>query len=421
METSTSSVGSVPGLTDRATRADRTLPLGCCSSPNRAEPAIGVYNPGMNILLLTLLLGQPILFTPAPSEPGREAPPSQVILRYVPPEADARVTYTFTEESALDVDHLRSTMGDDVFERVKPDRSVKQVARRAWVDTTFAGEAGRTVRRTYAELGVSMEVTNSRQGTPRPDGNAAGTSALEGRTVEFVGPDASARLVDEERADGSETDDRSTADPMPAPDLTALTADASLQGFLPTDGEAVAVEEEWTVAAAAMRAVFAPGGDIETYYGDIEDQIDPDVTARFGGHAVSRFGWEVEGDVEAKLVGTESRDGTRLARIQIRFDVTLQRDPAPWMRAQSAPFEMAKIGQTARDASHLMKVVGEGTLHWDLDHHRFAGLQASAKTASDQKLDYAFDYRGHHFSGEEHFELSGTTKLELSAEYGEGR
>lgn len=357
---------------------------------------ISVYNPGMILLPITLLLGastHPLQVSP---NAGQEAPPSQVVLRYLPPEANATATYTFTEESALDVDHLRSTMGDDVFEREKPDRSVKQVARRVWVDTILAGEAGRTVRRTFAELGAAMEVTNSRDGAPRPDGNAVGTSALAGKTVEFVGPDAAARFADEETTDEAEEVDGSPADSMPAPDLTALTVDASLRGFLPADGRAVAVGEEWSVDATTMRATFAPGGDIETYYAAIENQIDPDLVARFGGHAVSRFGWAVTGDVKAKLAGTESRDGVRLARIQIQFDVTLQRDPAPWMRAQSAPFTMAKIGQTARNARHSMKVVGEGTLHWDLDHHRFVGFQASSKTASDQKLDYEFDYRGHH-------------------------
>ena len=111
----------------------------------------------MRILPLTLLLGLPFLATQASSEPGPEASPSQVILRYDPPEANASATYSFTEESALDVDRLRSTMGDDVFERLKPDRSVKQVARRVWVDTTLAGEEGTTVRRTFDELGASKD------------------------------------------------------------------------------------------------------------------------------------------------------------------------------------------------------------------------------------------------------------------------
>ena len=64
-----------------------------------------------------------------------------------------------------------------------------------------------------------------------------------------------------------------------------------------------------------------------------------------------------------------------------------------------------------------MTTKGEGTLIWDLDHHRFLEFKATAETTSDQKLDFAFAHMGHQFSGDEHFEYSGSTKLELSAAY----
>jgi len=142
----------------------------------------------MNLLPLLFLV--PVCFAPpTSSESGTATRAAQVILRHVPLEANVLATYSFTEESALDVDHLRSTMNGDVFEREKPDRSVTQVARREWIDTTLDQEDGRRVRRTFIELEVSMEVTNSRDGAPRPDGNATGTSALARKTVEFAGPD----------------------------------------------------------------------------------------------------------------------------------------------------------------------------------------------------------------------------------------
>ena len=81
---------------------------------------------------------------------------------------------------------------------------------------------------------------------------------------------------------------------------------------------------------------------------------------------------------------------------------------------------MAKIGRTAENASHSMTVTGEGALLWDLDHHRFVEFSATSKATSDQELDYAFDHMGMGFSGEEHFEFSGTTNLRFSAEYGGG-
>lgn len=380
----------------------------------------------MALIEFALVLAQPLL-TLQPPEPRQDAPPRQdVLLRYVPPAADASATYSFREESTLAVDRLRSTMGASVFEGQAPDRAVKQVAQRVWVDTTLAGESEMKLRRSFAALSASMEVTNLREGAPRPDGSATANSTMVGRTVEFAdtASDVRARFSDESSADLLVGEDARPPVVMPAPDLDALSADCSLQGFLPPGGKKLTVGEEWSVDAAAMRDVFAPGGDIVTYYGPIQNQQDPDVIARFGAHAVSRFGagptnGALSGEVKAKLLGTELRDGVRLARVRLRFDVQLDRDPAQWMRVQSAPFEMAKIGQTAMNASHSMTVVGEGALLWDLDHHRFVEFSASSKATSDQRLDYSFVHRGTAFSGDEHFELSGTTTLKLSAEYGD--
>lgn len=372
-----------------------------------------------------LLLGLALpAITPGALAPQQQtsAPIQQIVLRSAPPPPGHSITHSFTEESYLHVDHLRSVMNDSVFERDAPDRSVKQVARRVWTDAMLAGDGGTRLQRTFVEVEASMEVTNSRDGAPRPDGKASGSSSLSGRTVEYLlsGSGGSARLLEQSDSDLAEAgSSRSTGLPaFSALDLSLLLHDCSLKGFLPPEEQAVSVGDRWPVAVDALLSAFAPGGDIATYYGAIENQIDPDIIARFGGHAVSRFGSGIDGEVTATLLGTETHDGVQVARIGVQFDVSLARDPGPWMQKQSQPFEMAMIGQTAKNARHTMTVRGEGTLRWDLTRHRYVDFEATAESQSDQRLDYAFEVRGTALAGAEHFELSGTTKLQLSADEG---
>ena len=366
------------------------------------------------------------------AEPRQSTSPSQeCLLRSQTLAVGTRASISFAEESTLHVQSLRSTMGDDVFERQAPDRSVKQIAQREWEDTVLEGESGRIVRRSVVEAGGTMEITNSRNGSPQPDGNSTATSSLVGRTVEFVENDGSftARYVKEAPEQGSQGDsaptDRDSGGPSviptvaPAPLPSVLRPDLSLHGFLPPDDGWATVGEEWNVDPNAMRDVLSPGGDMVTYFGPLENQIDSDMIARFGAHAVSRFNGEVTGDVRATLAAVPSQPAARVAQIEIRFDVSLTRDPTFWTRVQSTPFEMAKIGQGAENARHTMTLTGSGTLLWDLDHHRFVEFRAQSETRSEHNLDYTFDLRGHHYTGDEHFEFAGTTELLLTASYAE--
>ena len=375
-----------------------------------------------------------VLATPTPRTLAldpltQELSVEKVRLLYETPTTGQSTTYSFSETSDVTVDKLRSTMNGEVLEMKAPDRSVQQLVRRVWVDTPLSAAEGPTLRRTFVDIGASMEISNHRQGAPRPDGSAVATSPLTGATVDFVETESGhlARLPEDSPADLKGDSSAGPPFPLPGPDLGALRSDSSLQRFLPqakigssTNAPVgVAIGEEWSVDASAMLGVLCPGGDIPSYYGPIENQRDPDYIARFGAHAVSRFSSAIQGDVDAKLVSAESIDGTHVARIEVTFDVSLNRDPAPWMRAQSAPFEMAKIGQTAKNASHTMTAKGKATLLWDLENNRFIEFAATADTTSDQRLDYDFEHRGFKLSGEEHFEFSGTTSVLLKAAYGE--
>ena len=380
-------------------------------------------------LVTIALVSAPVASQHAHDLPPQEPAAPKVRLRYRAPAAGKSATYSFTETSNLAVDQLRSTMNGEVFERKAPDRAVEQIARRVWVDTALEMDKAPTLRRTFVDIGSSMEIANDRQGKRRPDGSARATSPLTGTTVDFVETNSGrvARLPMESES-GTETSTPIVPPfPVPEPDLAALSADTTLQALLPgprgeasgADSEGVAIGETWDVDASAMLGVLCPGGDVPTYYGPIENQRDPDLVARFGSHALSRFGLGIQGDVEAKLISVVPEDGVRVAHIEITFDVSLSRDPAPWMRDQSAPFEMAKIGQTAKNASHTMTAKGKGTLLWDLEHDRFIEFAATAESTSDQRVDYEFEHRGFKLSGAEHFELSGTTSIRLKATYGE--
>lgn len=353
---------------------------------------------------------------PAQEGAGTATAVESVVLKAHPSPAEKSATYVFSEETALDMTLLHLNLQGEVFERTSNDYSVKQSASRVFTDTFTTNSGAPMIRRQYAAFETGFEMTNNRNGAPKPFGHAVGKSPLQGSTVEIQVND-SGTMKAAVLAEGSEPAEIEGFPVQPVAGLDHVEGRNDCAGLLPVDPKPVEPGASWSVDPSALSSVITPGGDAPAYFGPIQNQRDPDFLALYGSHSISRQVDAVTGTAKASLLTAKEEDGVTLATIQLEYDVTLERDPAEWMHTQCAPFEMAKVGQTATNARHALGLKGTGTLVWDVTNHRMVSVELNAESSSDLAFDYEFHHMGMDFGGDDHLKFKGRTTLKLSAWY----
>jgi hypothetical protein len=178
--------------------------------------------------------------------------------------------------------------------------------------------------------------------------------------------------------------------------LPGLAEDLGMRSLLPS--EPVTVGDSWELPPGFMADVVGPGGNLNF---DTSEAKDPN-TARTirlgtGGYLSDVFGGEEKGTVTATWTEVEEVDGHRLAKIELKFDVTVSKDLA----------DLANRARTVREISQrhrveaakvTLQLVGKGVIRWDLEgNHLFdtQELRADEKVSTHLIFDGGDDGPGH--------------------------
>ncbi len=153
--------------------------------------------------------------------------------------------------------------------------------------------------------------------------------------------------------------------------LIEVRGDMDLMALLPA-GE-VELGSAWALDPAAMRDVFAPGGNLSTT--PVEAGYFPRIyEVGVGGDLADVLGPDLAGSARATLSGVRTEEGRRLAEVDLEFTLASERD-------RTRAYQEGMPGEERREASSLRRVLiswsfnGTGVLLWDLEGGHAASLR----------------------------------------------
>lgn len=247
-----------------------------------------------------------------------------------------------------------TVMGND--QDIGSGITVERTSKRAAVDAVEEAEDGvlSVLRRTYETVRKTVDYVGS-EDVEGAEFTGAGetTSLLEGSEVVFR-RDADAGTFDARFAEDSDGDDAWLED---------LRVEAHLGWLAPA--EEVAEGDTWEVEASAIACILEPlaGAMIE------EDTDGPDVPE--GGIAITApRPWDVydpaelEGEIVARWVATETEDDERLARIELEIDLEGTFDLS---NALTEHADARGANEEFTRAEYERSIAGTLTVLWDLE------------------------------------------------------
>ena len=180
--------------------------------------------------------------------------------------------------------------------------------------------------------------------------------------------------------------------------LDGLREDADFRAFLP-DGD----ETSWTVSGEALAALLRPAGDLALEFDTPDEDNTEQVMFTFFLDPYHAAG-EIDGEVRCELAGED--DG--IAEIALELDLDATRDVTDEF-VELADDLGADGSMEGLDAIEVALVAsGEGTLSWDLEAGRMAGLTVELDT------EITFTAYGEQEFGDQSFEMELTLEMEGS-------
>jgi hypothetical protein len=283
--------------------------------------------------------------------PGPSVCGPDVGLRAVAPATETTVTLTWTlREEHTQRELQRLTDGEGAPPVPAPESTVE--TREVVVsEHHHEGDGGeRTIRRAFDTTVGHHDWTKT-----APDGDLSAeqtlTTELAGRQWTLTSDDQAWAWV--------------AADDGPALELdpAALRGELSFAAWLPADPEAT----EWTVPAAALDELLAPGGDLGWHVVDDElhEPGDAGPEARY------------EGTIRARRTTFET-DAPHDVVIALEIDVEVTRDLLPAFRLRAERQALQSGGQPAdeQELTEVRHYEGKGRVVWDTAEDRLRSLSA---------------------------------------------
>jgi len=279
------------------------------------------------------------------------------------PEAGTTLTKSFDTTVELSLDEMRMVMNGEEQDASMfgMEMSMTNSSELEFTDTYVAVDSGRpaTLHRTFESLGNTTSTSTSNQITGSMDLDVPSASELEGLTVVFAWEEDEGDFVASypEDAEGDETL------------LEDLVEDTDLRGFLPRG--AVEEGDTWTVEAAYLINLMAPGGDLKLIPEEMEEMPGMgDPTSELG---IQDMLGEIEGEVTCEYAGM--REG--LAAIKVTLEVSSANDLSELIAEKMADAEMPQEGmEVSFDSMDVeVEIEGEGTLLWNVEAGHFASFE----------------------------------------------
>mgnify|MGYP001792932053 CR=1 FL=1 len=264
-----------------------------------------------------------------------------------------------------------------------------------WQDSLAEIDGGRvlTLDRTFGDLVGGSTLAGLDETFREP----TGTSPLDGATVRFGWNDREGSYdVELDQGPDVDADEEERV-------LATLAPIVDFAGLLP-EGP-VEVDATWEAEPAALGAALAPLGFVEidfegqrlvalgSYTGFTAPGLPP-IPERWWG-APAFDAWDEGGRVDVTVGASETRDGRRVARLDVEANVRARGDVGPWLERFRGPRVEIEVERLAVET----RLEGEGTLEWDVDAGRaiawtFEGrieLDLDAKWALQERNRYELD------------------------------
>ena len=326
------------------------------------------------------------------------------------PEEGTKLTKRIVVKTELSLDEMTMIMnGEEVPAEMMQMSMESTITVVATVTDEYVsvGDGRPTkLKRTFDELNSETEVSMSSSQMPDDVNNSSsGSSDLEGLTVVFS--------WDEDEGDfTAEFDEDSDGDDEL---LEGLTEDLDFRAMLP-DGE-VSEGDSWDVDPMAIRAIFAPGGNVK-----IASEDRAAGGGMMGGASpmnVGQFLEELEGDVTAELTGIEEEDGIRIAVIALSIDVSSSMDLTDHLSESMENQEMPEgmeieIEVDSFDSEFLFE--GEGELRWNLTAGIVYSLEVTGEVSQINDTAMNMSIGGMEQSMEQTMTFAGTQTITLTTE-----
>jgi len=304
----------------------------------------------------------------------------QTELRYAPEEGVV-LRRNFEVKHFLAVTRSLTRIGEfeEVGQRTFDIRSEEKVQTS---DRILEVSEGRPVRfRRYFDRGTLDGFAELSGAGGAVNLRAVGLSRLKGKSVMFTWvPDDAVFGRYFDAADGVEED------------LKDMREDLDLRAFLP--GDPVDLGDSWSVPPGAMGDAFSPCGMLSFDFSKSKN-ISLARTLRLGtgGHLFELFKGDVAGEVTATLASVEEVEGSSVAVVAVKWDMSTNSDLTDLARRNRAVDEMQfkkqLVGMTVG-----LALEGEGSFRWDLDAGHLLDYEFSSKEDVQSSVKTQFGDEG---------------------------
>lgn len=260
---------------------------------------------------------------------------------------------TWTADHTLALERMELQQGDDEPVVVQARGALTSATRIEARDELRRVANGRvelfTRRLDSAVCSGSLDLT----GMDLVGGEVELLSPLVGTTVRFT-------WVPEEEQYGRlyEGEDR------PVSLLRGLRHDADARVLLPA--AAVSPGDSWTVAVADFGPLLAPYGDLSfAAEGRFDRNLARSLRVGVGGGLEQVLGGDAAGEVRVTLARIEEQAGTRIARLEVAFDLRYSNDTTEFSNRNLSRRERER-GAEFQSSRTTLSYVGDGELEFDL-------------------------------------------------------
>lgn len=295
------------------------------------------------------------------------------------PKAGTSVTKTFTTVTEMELEDAEVLMGGQPAPIGEAEMAMEATQTITVTDTYGAMADGNLTKlsRTFDAIGMETEMDMTMGMSQEMSGE--GSSPLEGKTVDFTWNEKDGEH-DVAFAEGEEGEPEA---------LEGLDIEMDLTGLLPT--EDVSVGESYEIDTMALAQILAPGGDLS-----LEMEMDgaagggpvPGADPGQMGDFSAFFEDVLDGDATGKLKEVRDADGTRVAVIEIEFDVSASADLTE-MVAESLQNNEELPPGVSMDVDRMemaMTYEGKGELLWNLDGGHVHSLEMEADVTTEMDM-----------------------------------
>ncbi|MEX1024492.1 MAG: hypothetical protein WD226_05385 [Planctomycetota bacterium] len=324
-------------------------------------------------------------------------------------EADSIVAKRFEEATRWELETAELWVDGELVEQELPPvaGSTQRVVR--ITDEYEAVEEGRVTKllREFVELDASSAWTFG-EGAESARYSTRALSELEGALVRFVW-NAEAGEYDAIVEEGARDED-----------VQGLEYDMDLLALLPD--RAIEVGGTWSLDGADLARAFRPGGDLGLRIDDATEGSlfsVPSATVLAAGLVTpSEVLADAEGDVTAKLLGTEDVDGRRLARIRLEGGLEGRRDLSVLLRTAAEDNLTTPTDVADWSLVSTLECEFTGTLLFDLGAGRIDSLELTGDIVGEHELEWSETvFEGQVSTFRSVYETQGTLTVRVAVEH----